>query len=247
MTIWAIGDLHLSFGCKDKEMNVFGENWRNHYEKIQKDWDSRVKPDDLVLIPGDISWAMHLEHAAADLDWIDARPGCKVMIKGNHDYWWHSIGKVRKVLPKSIHAIYNDAFLWNDVAIAGTRLWDSTEYDFARYIDFKPRSNQTKPAVDTKDEDKKIFERELLRLDMSLKAMNKDAKVKIVMTHYPPIGADLKPSSVSKMMEEAHIQHVLFGHLHSVHKGALPFGMKDGVHYHLTSCDYLDFTLLKVL
>src|SRR4029077_20470111 len=113
MHIWAIGDLHLSFGCKSKEMHVFGESWLDHHEKIRTVWDSVVAPDDLVLIPGDISWAMHIEEAMADLEWIDKRPGFKVMIKGNHDYWWHAIGKVRKALPKSIHAIYNDAFVYN--------------------------------------------------------------------------------------------------------------------------------------
>ncbi len=253
MTIWAIGDLHLSFGCKAKEMHVFGENWLNHHEKIGTIWDSSVKPTDLVLIPGDISWAMHLEEAVADLEWIDKRPGFKVMIKGNHDYWWQAIGKVRSVLPKSIHAIYNDAFLWNDVAIGGTRLWDSQEYNFSQYIDYQKNSRSAKPPLSEVDiakkqaEDEKIFQRELLRLNMSMKAMKRDAQVKIVMTHYPPISADLKPSLVSKMMEEAHIQHVLFGHLHSVKKGLNLFGVKEGVNYQLTACDYLNFTLLKVL
>lgn len=247
MSIWAIGDLHLSFGCKAKEMDIFGENWKSHHEKIRAAWDTLVQPEDLVLIPGDISWAMHLENAMADLQWIDERPGTKVMIKGNHDYWWHAIGKIRKALPPSIHVIYNDAFQWNDVAIGGTRLWDSREYGFSSCIPMKENPKEVKAKDIHTEEDDKIFEREIQRLKLSLSAMNKKAPIQIVMTHYPPIGLDLKESIVSKLMEEAAIQHVLFGHLHGVTPNQTLFGAARGVHYHLTSCDYLQFSPIKIL
>ena len=128
MTIWALADLHLSFGVPDKEMDVFGPKWKNHPEKIRANWEKLVKPDDLVLLPGDISWGMHPEEALPDLNWIDSLPGTKVMIRGNHDYWWTSISKVEKVLPKSIHVIQNNIYRWKDVIICGARLWDTEEY-----------------------------------------------------------------------------------------------------------------------
>ena len=244
--VWAIGDLHLSFGTPDKEMGIFGAEWKDHHAKIASFWDSHVHADDLVLIPGDISWAMKLEEAIPDLEWIHKRPGTKVLIKGNHDYWWGTTSKVRKVLPPSIHVIWNDAFQWNDVSIAGTRLWDSDEYSFAEYVAYKETAKAIEPAPHHTDEDKKIFLREIGRLQMSLQAMNKEITHKIVMTHYPPIGADLKDSHVSRMLEEGHIDIVVFGHLHSLKKGAQLFGEKNGVRYFLTSCDWLDFRLLRL-
>ncbi len=147
MTVWAIADLHLSFGIKDKEMDVFGKEWHNHHAKIEQHWREDITNEDLVLLAGDISWAKRLEEALPDLSWINALPGTKVMIRGNHDYWWSSPSKVRDALPSSLHIIQNDTFEWNDVAIAGSRLWDSTEYNFkdvlyyltsCDYLDFKP-------------------------------------------------------------------------------------------------------------
>ncbi|MBS0654485.1 MAG: metallophosphoesterase [Verrucomicrobia bacterium] len=244
MAIWAIGDLHLSFGCKDKEMDVFGPAWKEHYKKIETFWDAHVSPDDLVLIPGDISWAMKPEEAIPDLLWIDKRPGTKVMIRGNHDYWWGSASKVRKVLPPSIHIISLDSFYWKGVAVAGARLWDSKEYSFDDCIDYKGPKKE--PSAEKEEEAERIFCKELLRLDASLKAMNPMADLKIVMTHYPPIGTDLKDSTVSKMVEQAGVDIVVFGHLHSLRPNQTLFGTKAGVQYHLTSCDWLQFSLLKI-
>lgn len=223
MAIWAIGDLHFSFGVPDKEMDIFGQKWVQHHEKIKKSWDSSVKPEDLVLIPGDLSWAMHIEDAKKDFEWIHERPGTKVIIKGNHDYWWDAISKVRKNLPPSIHAIQNDVFLWNDVAIGGARLWDTNEFSFFPYIDIVGNIPEKKKDA---EEDAKIFERELHRLKTSLDMIPKDAKIKIAMTHYPPIGADLLPSRASALLEEAQIQHAVFGHLHSLKPHVAMFGEK---------------------
>ncbi len=251
MTIWAIGDLHLSFGCPGKEMDKFGPHWVRHFEKIQKDWDDKVAPDDLVLIPGDISWAMHLEEAEKDLAWIAERPGTKVLIKGNHDYWWHSLSKIRKILPPSIHVLGTDAFHYNDISVCGARLWDSQEYTFAPYILISDTGNEKKAAKKDRDieEDEKIFQREIGRLALGLQALHKDAKIKIVLTHYPPISADLADSTVSKMVEAAGVHHVIFGHLHNVHAGSGEklFGVKNDVNYQLTSCDFLNFSLLRII
>ena len=247
MSIWAIADLHLSFGTPGKEMDIFGGDWKGHAEKIAADWREKVKNDDLVLIPGDISWAKDLEGAAADLNWIAALPGTKVMIRGNHDYWWDSISKLRKALPPSMHAIANDAFHWGDVSIAGTRLWDTSEFTFKDYIDFKEMpTTKAKTEKSTPEEDEKIFKREVMRLEMSLKLLNPQAKKKIVMTHYPPISADLQDSCVSKLLEQAHVDACVFGHLHSVKPGSSLFGTKNGVDYHFVACDWLGFKMKKI-
>ena len=245
MAIWAIADLHLSFGVPDKEMHVFGPEWKDHYKKIEADWDARVAASDLVLIPGDISWAMRLDEAKADLDWIDKRPGTKLIIRGNHDYWCQAPTKVRKELPSSIHLIWSDAFLWKDVAVCGTRLWDSPEYDFGPYIEMKKpikTGGKEKPQEDSGA----VFARECMRLERSLEALDKNAKIKIAMVHYPPISADLQPSIVSSMLEKAGVQHCVFGHLHSVRPNQTLFGTKDGVSYHFVACDWLGFKLQQI-
>jgi uncharacterized protein len=246
MNIFAIGDLHLSFGTPRKEMDIFGPEWVDHHEKIKNFWDSHVKEEDLVLIPGDISWAKTLDEAQKDLDWIGARPGTKVLIRGNHDYWWQAISKVRKALPPSCHAIQNDAFLFKDIGISGTRLWDSREYSFSEFIDIKGPLEKEEIKEKYTQDDEKIFGRELLRLEASIKALPQNVRLRICMTHYPPIGAHLSDSQCSHLFESAHIDHVIFGHLHSLKKGQDLFGEKNGVSYHLVSCDYLNFTLLKV-
>ncbi len=245
MTIWAIADLHLSFGVTGKEMHVFGPEWQDHDKKIKAFWDEHVSKDDLVLIPGDISWAMNLEEAKPDLDWIHERPGTKVIIRGNHDYWCSAPTKVRKALPPSIHLIWSDAYLWNDVAICGTRLWDSPEYDFGAFIEMKKpikEGAKDKPP----EEQESVFRREIMRLESSLNALDKNARLKIAMVHYPPISADLRPSTVSSLLEKAKVSICVFGHLHSVRPESMLFGTKDGIAYHFVACDWLGFKLLKI-
>jgi len=241
MTIWALGDLHLARGVPGKEMDIFGPAWEGYGEKIEKNWCSLVSSDDLVLLPGDISWGMRKEEVAPDLAWIDSLPGTKVMIRGNHDYWWGSFAQVQHMLPPSIHAIQHTSFVWKDVAITGTRLWDTDEYNFPSFIDFKPNP-KARPA---EKPDPSIFPRELGRLELGLKSLP-PATQRIVMTHYPPIGADLAPSKVSALLEKYHVDCCVFGHLHNVREGALPFGEARGVRYHLASADYLHFLPLKI-
>lgn len=246
-SIWAIGDLHLSFGTPGKEMDVFGKEWTDHHKKVAAFWDAHVSREDLVLIPGDISWAMTLEQAIPDLEWIHARPGTKILIKGNHDYWWESASKVRKILPSTLFIISNDAFHWNSVAVAGARLWDSHTYSFTEFVAFQESSKKIEAgAAKNIEEDKKIFTRELGRLQTSINCMRPDARQKIVMTHYPPISADLQDSLVSKMLEQADVNACVFGHLHSLKPGYTLFGTKNGIQYHLVSCDWLHCTLLKI-
>lgn len=244
MKIWAIADLHLSFSVPEKTMEVFGPEWIGYAQKIESNWKERICEDDLVLIAGDISWAMHLEQAKIDLAWIDQLPGTKVMIKGNHDYWWSSLSKVQKALPPSIHVIQNTVFNWKGVSVAGTRLWDTEEYAFDSFIEFKG----TRP-VSSKEEKKdqeRIFLRELDRLELSLKSLDKKASLRIAMTHYPPIGSDLHASKVSALLEKYDVEICVFGHLHSLKQGVELFGSRGPIAYHLTSCDYLDFCPLQI-
>ncbi len=248
MRIWAIGDLHLSFGVENKSMDVFGPHWEAHAEKIASHWKNLIHADDLVLIPGDLSWALKLEEAIPDLEWVDALPGTKVMIKGNHDYWWGSLSKVSAVLPPSIHLIQNNAFRWKDVAVGGARLWDTPEYSFHSFIEFRenPKAKADLEVLVQEEFAEKIFNRELERLKMSLAKLDKDAKIRIAMTHYPPIGADLQLSRAAQILEQNQIQICVFGHLHNLKTKEPLFGEARGVLYVLTSCDYIHFQPIAI-
>lgn len=248
MSIWGIADLHLAFGAPEKKMDVFGGRWIDYTDKINTHWHEAVKPDDLVLVPGDISWALHTEDALPDLEWIDKLPGTKVILRGNHDYWWNSLKKIEKILPPSIHLLQNNSFKWKNVSIAGARLWDTPEYSFQNLIEYieNPRAKQLTDIDHNKDEAEKIFLRELGRLELSLKSLPNDLSVRIAMTHYPPIGNDLQPSRVSKLLEKYKISQCVFGHLHNV-KDRPTFGTSNGIRYILTSADYLDFKPALIL
>lgn len=240
MSIWALSDLHLAISHPSKDMKVFGPLWEGYMEKIEAHWRACIKPSDLVLIPGDICWAMTLEEAKLDLEWIDRLPGTKLILKGNHDYWWASSAKMKAALPPSIHFIYNNAFHWEDVAIAGSRLWDTQEYNFREQIQFQENPREKK-QVSTFEAEEKIFFKELERLKTSLQCLDPKASLRIALTHYPPIGSDLAPSLTSAILESFRIDVCVFGHLHSVRKDSLPFGTARGVRYVFASGDYLDF------
>lgn len=247
MTIWAIADLHLANSLPEKKMDAFGEPWIGYMEKIKAHWLASIHPQDLVLIPGDISWAMNLADAKVDLDWIHQLPGEKLLLKGNHDYWWTSLKKVESILPPSIHLIQNNAFVWKEFVIGGARLWDSPEFKFNEYIHYVENPRAKKLAeTDTSAEAEKIFTRELGRLELSLKEMQKHPGIKIAMTHYPPIGADLKPTKASQILEASGVTVCVFGHLHNLKKGVKLFGEGSPTKYFLTSADYLDFKPLKI-
>lgn len=248
MAIWAISDLHLSFGVPNKNMDVFGKQWAGYTDKIKGYWLDNIRPEDLVLIPGDISWALRLEEAVPDLQWIEGLPGTKLLLRGNHDYWWTSLSKIEKILPPSIHLIQNNSFEWGDAAIGGGRLWDTTEYHFHQYVEYveNPRARALSPADEVRPDDQKIFQRELSRLELSLNSLSPSSKVRIAMTHYPPIGADLQSSLASAILEKYAIDICVFGHLHNL-KTVPPFGEKGGVRYFLTSCDCINFIPIKIL
>ena len=222
MAVYAIADLHLP--ARQKPMDVFGEHWRDHFRKISEDWQARVAPEDLVLLPGDLSWAMRLEEAVEDLNSIGALPGTKLLLRGNHDYWWSSIGRVRRALPEGTWALQNDSVLIDGRLYAGSRGW-------------------TIPAGDAEPEDVRIYERERLRLEMSLKnARAKDADAPITaMMHYPPLTDEL--TGFSDILEAYGVTDCVYGHLHGAGLYGAVRGERRGVRYHQVSCDGLEFKL----
>lgn len=232
-------------------MEVFGPVWKDYPKKIQENWERVVGADDLVLIPGDISWAMKPEEALKDLDFIDQLPGEKLIIRGNHDYWWPTASKLQGLLPPSIHFVQNNAFDWKDCTFGGARLWDTHEYSFEEVIEFVEnplaKKKNAEELAKEKEEGERIFVRDLERLKLSLQALNPKAKHRIALTHYPPIGKDLKPSRASAILEDFKIDICVFGHLHNVRENSLNFGEARDVRYIFASADYLGFTPIKVL
>ncbi len=248
MFIYALSDLHLCFSNTDKTMEFFGNTWKDYTQKIKNNWKKKIKDDDLVLIPGDISWAIKLKDALIDLEWIHNLPGRKIILKGNHDYWWTSLKKLNEVIPPSIQIIQNNAITIDGISIAGSRLWDTQEFNFNKYINYIPNPNKNEKEEQIQiDLSEKIFEREYKRLKLSLDKMDKNAKLKIVMTHYPPISADLQDSKVSKLLEKHKIDICVFGHLHSVKKRKKLFGEKNNIKYIFASSDFLDFDPIKII
>lgn len=220
--IYGIGDLHFDYS-KRKPMDIFGDNWIDHEEQIISNWKNLVKEEDLVLLPGDISWALKLEEAYDDLKRIDKLPGKKVFIKGNHDYWWQSLNKMNSLDLESIYFIQNTSYIHRDISISGSRGWISRDHD------------------NFNESDEKIFARELLRLEMSLKDINEDIKKKIVMTHYPPFDMNSKPNEFVEVMKEYNVDICIYGHLHADgHKYAVE-GNIDGIEFHCVSSDYINF------
>ncbi len=254
MRVFALSDPHLSFGTPNKAMDRFGPQWVGHPDKIERAWRERVGEKDLVLVPGDVSWAMTLEQARPDLEFLGRLPGSKLLVKGNHDYWWSTISKVRRALPPGMSALQGDAVRVGDVAIAGTRLWDVPEVSFRELIDWQPREGgaiSAERTIEDAAEAARLFERELGRLERALAALQASAHggaLKIAATHFPPCGADLAPTRATERIEAAGVRHSIFGHLHSLRRDLPrpPFGERAGVRYALAACDWIDFAPLLV-
>ncbi|MDR1495667.1 MAG: metallophosphoesterase [Clostridiales Family XIII bacterium] len=234
--LFAVGDLHLSF-TSEKPMGVFGSNWDEHYVKIEKNWRAEVSNDDTVFILGDISWALKFAEAEADLLWIHGLPGRKVLLKGNHDLWWQSVTRLR--------ALYDDMyFMQNDsvdvgggVVLCGSRGW------------LTPQEPSFSESVD-----RKIYERELIRLRLSLedatrRAAEMEGAARLVCgLHFAPSARPGMDSGFMDMLEEFGVEQMVYGHLHgreAFKKGVM--GVRNGVDYSLASADYLDFRPLRVI
>jgi len=226
MQIYAIADLHLSL-TSEKPMDVFGEAWRGHAEKLERNWRERVQEDDLVLVPGDISWAMQLSAALPDLSFIGNLPGRKILLKGNHDYWWSAIGRVRSNLPEGMRALQNDSIVEDGIGICGSRGW------------LCPGSNNFNA------EDQKIYLRELDRLSLSLASLPA-VETKIAMLHFPPFLDKEKGSGFTERLEDAGVQIVVYGHLHGEANRYAFEGERNGITYHCVAADKLDFAPKRI-
>lgn len=224
MKIYAISDLHLSFGT-DKPMNIFGDKWNNYEDKIKKNWLAKVTDDDLVILAGDLSWATYLNEAKADFDFINELPGKKLILKGNHDYWWETVTKMNRFLEenkyKNIVFLYNNFYETDKYMICGTRYW----------------------SVEENMENERIYARELERLKLSIKYANENNlnnKPLIIVTHYPP---DERIISTVKEWN-VNVKKWIYGHIHSKYQEMLVD--IPNIDSHLTSCDYLDFDLIEI-
>lgn len=231
VNIYAISDLHLSIN-NPKPMDIFGPTWDNYVDDIIDDWKSKVNSEDVVLIAGDISWAMKLEDAKLDLDLISSLPGKKIMIRGNHDYWWKSISGVRSLLDKNFFALQNDHIRLNNYIFCGSRGWQS------------PDKNWT-------ESDEKIYKRELLRMELSLKSAEKERKrignSKIIcLIHYPPFNAGYKESEFTKLFKKYNVDAVVYGHIHCNPSRSKKVVTLNGIPYYLSSCDQIDNKLIKI-
>lgn len=230
MAIYVIADLHLSFS-QDKPMSIFGENWEGHSEKIKNNWISKVKPEDTVVLPGDFSWAMYLQDTYKDFEYLNSLPGKKLLLKGNHDYWWTTVTNMRNFLKKNkfknIDFIYNNSYLVENKILTGTRGWN---------------------LLDTENSSKMI-KRESIRLQLAIEDGIKkygDDKEIIVFMHYPPISNTNKKSEFLKILKQYDIKRCYYGHLHGKsHQDAVE-GIVDGIEFKLISADYLNFDVIKV-
>lgn len=230
MKIFAISDLHLSVN-NPKPMDIFGPTWEGYLDKIFAEWKEKVGEDDLVLLAGDFSWAMKLEDTAPDFALLENLPGKKIIIRGNHDYWWKSISAVRAVLPKDFYAIQNDAYKFGEYIICGTRLWNLP--------DEKKKQSEA---------DEKIYKRELIRLELTLQNAKKiqtgDEEI-ICMLHYPPYTFKEEDNEVTALLEKYGVSKVVYGHIHAYCKQNLVLE-KNGVKYFLTSCDIVGNRLVEI-
>lgn len=240
MSIYAIGDLHLSLN-KEKPMDIFGGNWKEHEQKIKENWKKTVQENDLVILTGDFSWEMHLKDMYNDFAYLNDLPGKKLLLKGNHDYWWSTLAKMREFLQKNqfnnIDFIYNNSYLYEDTIIAGTRGW----------------------ALNDTENSNKMNHREEERLKISLQSgiKNYGNKEIICIMHYPPVILEefnekiekitnYKISNYVQIMKQYNVTKCIYGHLHGdSHKEAFE-GNLDGINFKLVSSDYLNFELYKV-
>ena len=234
MSIYAIGDLHLSFGA-DKPMNIFGTHWDNYETKLEKNWNETITDNDIVLLPGDFSWATYLEDTKKDFEFLNNLKGKKFLLKGNHDYWWTTLKKMRQFIKendfKNIDFVYNNSYETEEAMIVGTRGW----------------------AFNDTDNSAKMLNRECNRLEISIKeAKQKNSNKQIIcMMHYPPITKNMadrkEKSQYLEIMKKYNISNCIYGHLHASSHSEAVEGNIDGVNLKLVSSDYLEFKPIKIL
>lgn len=226
MSLFAISDLHLSLNS-NKPMDIFGPAWCDHYLKIKENWNKKIKDDDYVLIAGDISWAMKMDEAKADIDFIHNLNGNKIIIKGNHDYWWNSIKKLNSMY-SDMYFIQNTFAKYQDYGICGTRGWINLN--------------------NTQEHDEKVYRREAMRLKMSLDSAKKGGLNKfIVMMHYPPVTKVSVSREFIDILLEYNVEKLIYGHIHSDSKEICMNGMYEGIDFLCTSADIINFDPITVI
>lgn len=234
MSIYVIADLHLSF-LQNKPMDIFGDNWENHADKIKNNWIQKVQENDYVILPGDFSWATYLEDTKKDFDYLASLPGKKILLKGNHDYWWTTLKSMRNFLKekgfKNIDFLYNNGYCVEDKVIVGTRGWNILD----------------------NEEDSKMIKRESARIELSIQdgiqKYGNDKEI-IAFLHYPPITQNTiyknEENEFIRVLKKYGIKKCYYGHLHgNSYKDAI-IGKVNGIDYQLISADYLDFDLVKI-
>lgn len=228
MALYAIGDLHLCLGAP-KPMDIFGGAWGGYMEKLREGM-SIIRPEDTTVLMGDLSWALDLETAKADFAWINEIPGRKIILKGNHDYWWSTAAKFQRFCQENgfgdMVVLNNNCYEYGGYAICGTRGWYFEEQKSSAH-------------------DEKIFRRELMRLETSLKAAGE--KPKLVFLHYPPRSKGYECPEILELLRKFEVRRCFYGHLHGPsHKLAIE-GMWDGIDYALLAADFINFRPVKVL
>ena len=223
MSLFVIADLHLSLSA-NKPMDVF-HGWSDYVERLKTNWDNIVKPDDVVVIAGDISWAMKLEDTYEDFKFINERPGKKLFMKGNHDYWWTTKNKMVNYLKEkgfdTIEIVHNSAYIHEDIGVCGTRGWMYNSVS---------------------DEDKKIILREVGRLKASLDVAVKADVRPVAFLHYPPVYGDFVSDEIMNTLKEYGVKDCYYGHIHnSAAAKKAVIGEYDGIRMHLISCDTIGF------
>ena len=230
MKIYAISDLHMCLNGS-KPMDVFGTKWHNYLEKIFADWEKKVTDDDVVLIGGDISWAMDLDEAIKDIRTLVPLKGKKVFVRGNHDYWWKSISRVREALPENFYALQNDSLKFGKYIVCGSRAW---------CVEGSP---------DFREADRKIYRREAERLRLALYSAEKQREEGdeiFCLIHYPPFNVRRENSLFTDLFEEKGVSKVIYGHLHGTESRTDLKIVKNGIEYFLTSCDRADNKLTLI-
>ena len=227
MKLYTISDLHLAVAV-EKPMDIFGSDWTDYIVRLKTNWEAAIKPDDTVLLPGDMCWATYLEEAKPDFAWVHALPGTKILSKGNHDYWWTTRTKMDEYLIAnnfySIRILHNEAIRIGRFAIAGTRGWKAEDDE-----DYTP-------------EDAKIYAREYDRLKRSLEhAATFSADEVIAVLHYPPFNSKREPCSFVKLLQTYGVKKCYYGHLHGKGRYAAVQGLCEGIEFKLISSDQLQF------
>lgn len=222
MSLYAIADLHLSFGT-DKPMNVF-QGWDNYEERLLSNWNTVVKEEDIVVLPGDLSWAINFEQAKPDFDFVSKLKGNKIILKGNHDYWWTTMSKMNNFLNENnfntIKILHNNHFKYNEYGICGTRGW----------------INENGIAADAK-----VLAREAIRLELSIQSALKEGLIPIVFLHYPPVYANDCNYDILDVLFKYDIKECYYGHIHGKACNYAVNGEREGIKYKLISSDYIQF------